>query len=274
MLRPSSPITLTVDLEDPTERYDPAGRYVQMTEKILDLCAEKKCRATFFTVGRVAEVAPDLIRQIASRGHEIAYHSHAHVPLTEEDPARFRDETRIDRDRLEQLTGQSVIGFRAPRFSLTPASRWALDVLVEAGFRYSSSVMPTAVSLYGYPAVPCLGFCWPNGLIELPLPVMTCGKRHIPYLGGIYLYALPSIVTSYGLRRANPAEVMWTYTHPYDFDRWEPIAPMPHTPVWVQIVLRMARTVAESKIRKRISGGTAPPLGERLNERPWPVFSG
>src|SRR5580698_7891709 len=165
------PITLTIDLEDPTERHEPDGRYVAMTRRILDMCDELKCRATFFVIGRVAEAMPSLVQDIASKGHEIAYHSHAHVALTEEDPARFHSETRADKDRLQQLTGKSVDGFRAPNFSLTPKSRWAVDVLGELGFRYSSSIMPTGISLYGFTNAPVTPFRWPNGLIEFPLPV-------------------------------------------------------------------------------------------------------
>src|SRR5580700_10942898 len=99
-----------------------------MTGRILDLCERLNRRATFFTVGRVAEAAPQLMSDIAARGHEVAYHSHVHVPLTKEDPERFRRESREDKDRLEQLAGKAVIGFRAPAFSLTPKTLWAIDI--------------------------------------------------------------------------------------------------------------------------------------------------
>jgi len=257
-------VTLTIDLEDPTERYDANGRYVAMTRRILDLCDAQQRKATFFVVGCVSKSAPRLIEDIAAKGHEIAYHSHAHVPLTEEDPARFRRESKTDKDRLEQLSGKPVIGFRAPRFSLTPQSIWAVDALGELGFRYSSSIMPTRVSLFGFPGTSRTPFKWPNGLIELPLPVTALGNVYVPYLGGIYLYALPFWVTRCGITKADPEEILWTYTHPYDFDRDEKFTLMPHTPAWVSAVLWLSRHVAEKKITKILSLGGAPVLAEQI----------
>jgi polysaccharide deacetylase family protein (PEP-CTERM system associated) len=257
-------ITFTIDLEDPSDRYAPDGRYIAMTRRILDLCDETGRKATFFTVGRIAESAPQLIRDIAARGHEIAYHSHGHVSLTKEDPARFRAQTLADKEKLEQLSGQQVIGFRAPRFSLTPQSAWALDVLKECGFQYSSSIMPTDVSLFGFPDAPLHAFQWPNGLVEFPLPVAVMGKYRVPYLGGIYLYTMPFFLLRQFLKKSGPREVLWTYTHPYDFDAHEKFASMPNTPLWVAFVLWMARRQAEPKIRKILALGDAQPLGARM----------
>lgn len=257
-------VTFTIDLEDPTERYEPDGRYAAMTRRILDLCNACHRRATFFTVGRVAEAAPQLIRDIAGKGHEIAYHSHAHIPLTQEDPARFRRESKEDKDRLEQLAGKSVVGFRAPGFSLTRQSLWAIDILGELGFRYSSSIMPTPISRFGFPDAPYVPFKWPNGIIELPLPVTEfCGLK-VPYLGGIYLYSLPAWLTRRWLRNADAQEVLWTYTHPYDFDREEPFVPMPGVSYGASVVLWLSRRAAEKKIRRVLDLGDAVPLGERI----------
>ena len=260
------PITFTIDLEDPTEHYAPDGRYVAMTQRILDLCDELHCKATFFTIGRITESAPQLLRDIAAKGHEIAYHSHNHVSLTKEDPARFRRESAEDKDRLQQITGQNVIGFRAPRFSLTPQSLWTLDILGELGFRYSSSIMPTDVSLFGFPDAPRTPFQWPNGMVEFPLPVATLGKYKMPYLGGIYLYTMPFFVLHGFLAKADPQEVLWTYTHPYDFDSDEKFARMPNTQLWVSIVLWLARRNAATKVRKVLELGTAVPLKDRFKQ--------
>lgn len=256
-------ITFTIDLEDPTERYDPNARYIAMTRRILDMCAEIECRATFFTVGKIAMATPDLIQDIAARGHEIAYHSHAHIPLTQESPERFKHESKEDKDRLEQLAGKSVIGFRAPAFSLTPQTVWALDILKELGFQYSSSIMPTRLSRYGFPDAPRTPFKWPNGLVELPLPVARCGPLLLPYLGGIYMYALPSALTYLWATRADRHEMLWTYTHPYDFDREEKFAPMANTPAWASFILWVSRRVADKKIKTVLGWGNAPSLGER-----------
>ncbi|MDR3448314.1 MAG: polysaccharide deacetylase family protein [Alphaproteobacteria bacterium] len=259
-------ITFTVDLEDPSERYAPDGRYIAMTQRILDMCEALNCKATFFTIGRIAESAPQLVRDIAARGHEIAYHSHNHVSLTKEAPARFKRESAEDKDKLQQLAGHEVIGFRAPRFSLTPASAWTLGILGELGFRYSSSIMPTDVSLFGFPDAPRTAFTWPNGMVEFPLPVAALGKYRLPYLGGIYLYTMPFFALRGFLRRAGDNEVLWTYTHPYDFDSEEPFKRMPHTPLWISTVLWMARKKAAGKIRRVLELGTAPPLRDRLGE--------
>lgn len=257
-------VTFTIDLEDHTERYEPEGRYAEMTRRILDLCAQHNCRATFFTVGRVAEASPRLIYDIAHQGHEIAYHSHAHLPLTEETPDRLRYESKKDKDLLEQLSGKPVKGYRAPRFSLTPKSLWAIYVLGELGFAYSSSIMPTKASLYGFPEASTKPFRWKNGMWEFPLPVAKVGSLRIPYLGGIYLYALPSFLTQHWLKQADKDEVLWTYTHPYDFDRAEKFAPMPHTPLWVSAVLWMARFTADRHIRALLNRDTSAPLVERV----------
>ncbi|MFA4994415.1 MAG: polysaccharide deacetylase family protein [Bdellovibrionales bacterium] len=257
-------ITLTIDLEDPSLRYAPDGRYVVMTRQILESCDALKCKATFFAIGRVAQTTPRLIRDIAERGHEIAYHSHNHVSLTEEDPARFLRESREDKDRLEQLAGKKVIGFRAPRFSLTPQTLWALDILGELGFRYSSSIMPTHISLFGFPETPSTPFFWPNGMIEFPLPVAVLGKYKLPYLGGIYLYTMPMFAVRAFLKRAEKDEVLWTYAHPYDFDRDEKFIRMANAPLWISYVLWRARKKASKKIAKILVMGVAPPLCERL----------
>lgn len=257
-------ITFTVDLEDPTERYEPDGRYVIMTRRILKMCEKMQRRATFFVVGRVAEAVPRLLYEISSEGHEVAYHSRNHVPLTEEKPARFRKECAEDKDKFEQITGYAVLGFRAPRFSLTPKTLWAVDALGEAGFRYSSSIMPTQLSLFGFPNAARTPSVWPNGLIELPLPVADLGPFRIPYLGGIYLYASPFSLTRYWAQKAGRQELLWTYTHPYDFDKENKFAPMPHTPRWVSLILGASRYVAEDKIRRILRSASAPPLCERI----------
>jgi hypothetical protein len=139
---------------------------------------------------------------------------------------------------------------------------WALDILGELGFRYSSSIMPTGLSLFGFAGASRLPFLWPNGLIELPLPVTRFSR--IPYLGGVYLYVLPLSLTRRAVALAEPREILWTYTHPYDFDREEKFAAMPHTPYWVSFILWAARRNAESKIQAILALGDALPLGERL----------
>jgi polysaccharide deacetylase family protein (PEP-CTERM system associated) len=259
-------ITLTIDLEDPTGAYAPDGRWIAMAYLLLDFCDEIQCRATFFTVGRVAQASPNLIANIAARGHEIAHHTHNHVFLTQENPTRFRRETQNDTIILEQLTGKAVLGFRAPGFSLTPKTLWALDVLKDLGFRYSSSIMPTRLSRFGFPAAPRHSFTWPNGMVEFPLPVASVGPLRVPYLGGVYLYALPSFLPRLLAGRAGERERLWTYTHPFDFDVEASFERMPATPIWISWTMWHLRKHAAKKIRRILELGTAPPLAERLEK--------
>jgi hypothetical protein len=120
------------------------------------------------------------------------------------------------------------------------------------------------VSLFGFPDAPPSAFAWPNSMIEFPLPVATLGKYRLPYLGGIYLYSMPTFLSRFFLSKANRDEVLWTYTHPYDFDSHENFARLPNTPLWVSIVLWLARRNAAKKIRGVLDLEQAPPLRDRL----------
>lgn len=256
------PITLTIDLEDPTRAYHSRERWVDMALRLLDFCDELQRRATFFCVGRVAESAPRLVQEIVWRGHEAAYHTHNHVFLTEENPERFKHETFADKDRFEQLTGKPLLGFRAPGFSLVPETVWALEILKELGFRYSSSVMPTRLSRFGFARAPRVPFMWENGLIEFPLPVAT--PLGIPYSGGVYLYAMPQFLSRLFIQRADPRECLWTYVHPFDFDVSESFAPYPLTPLWTSWIMWKLRKHAEKKTRAMLVLGNALPFAERV----------
>ena len=109
---------------------------------------------TFFVVGKLARSQPEFIAEIAARGHEIAYHSHAHIPLDRDTPNNFRKETEADKAFIEETTGQPVVGYRAPVWSLVKETVWAVDALKELGFEYSSSVLPAPNPLYGFAGAP------------------------------------------------------------------------------------------------------------------------
>jgi peptidoglycan-N-acetylglucosamine deacetylase len=225
------PVTFTLDVED----YTAPGtepRAVGSTRRILKYLGERNMRGTFFIVGELADGLPELVVEIAAGGHEVALHGHRHSPLTETDPQTFRREVGEARARLEQRAGRAVIGFRAPTFSLVPATRWAADVLPEIGFEYSSSVLPARSPLYGWPGRPRTPHRWPSGLLELPCPVAEVGPVTNPYLGGIFLRVLPWRAVRHGLRGADPGEVLWTYSHPYDFDPGEPFRKRPDLGPW------------------------------------------
>ncbi|MFI5399770.1 MAG: polysaccharide deacetylase family protein [SAR324 cluster bacterium] len=261
-------IVMTVDVEDPLQRYDANGRYVENTRRILAFLRERKVRGTFFVVGRAGEAVPWLVREIVGAGHEVACHSYRHVPLHRETPATFRAETARAKEALEQAGGVPVAGYRAPVFSLTARTTWAVDELAGLGFRYSSSILPARNPLHGFPGAPQTPFRWQNGLVEFPVPVVQAGPIGIPYLGGIYLRYLPAwLVLRWA--RARGADVLWTYLHPYDVDAGEPYARMPDTAAWMSWLLWLNRKGTWAKLAKVLELGPGRPLGELTADRAW-----
>jgi len=168
----------------------------QFQEALLGIFEDHGVRATFFVLGWVAERQPELIRTIAAAGHEIASHGWDHVRVTHQTPAQFRDSIRRTKSLLEAITGQPVLGFRAPSFSIVAGREWALDVLIEEGYRYDSSLFPVRR--------PGGGYGYPNGsadphwlerpagrLAEIPPTTLRwCGVR-LPAAGGAYFRLLP-----------------------------------------------------------------------------------
>lgn len=261
------PITFSLDVEDHRPEVDPFPvRYPDLTRRILDHLDERGIVGTMFVVGTVAEEAPDLVRDIAARGHEVGLHAWRHVPLTTLDEATVREETARGKALLEDLTGAAVAGFRAPTFSITAENVWVTEVLAELGFTYSSSVLPAPNPLFGFPGLPTEPFTWPSGLVELPCPLLGVGKAKVPFIGGVYLRALPWPVIRAGLALQGGGAVPFTYCHPYDFD--------PDEPYWVvpEAGPRMSRLlwIGRKRMFRRIDalldrGQTAgPPLRDRL----------
>lgn len=263
MTAPIPPLTYTLDLEE--HRSHGGGRYVANSERLLDFFAEHRIRATVFVVGNVAQAAPALMRRIHAEGHELALHSATHTPLTEENPTRWRSEVDTCKRWLEDLTGVAVTGFRAPIFSLTPRSSWALDELATLGFTYSSSVLPGRHPLFGFPGVPRTPFRWSCGLYELPPPLLELGGAALPFLGGIYLRYLPLWLITRCARACTPQQAPWSYVHPYDVDTAEGYYRFPGTQPWMSLLLwrRRGGTFARLSALFAASGNmSAPPLGE------------
>jgi polysaccharide deacetylase family protein (PEP-CTERM system associated) len=256
-------ITFTLDLEDHHPSPNPNPRYPKITARILDFLSERKVKGTFFVLGEVAEHHPELIRAIHRQGHEIGFHTYAHVPLNRENPDRFREQTRRSKALIEDLTGEEVIGFRAPCFSLTPKTLWALPILAELGFRYSSSVMPVRHPLYGFRGAPQKPFRWKDSLLEIPVPIARIGPLSVPFLGGVYMRYLPDVFLLTLLRQSvNPA--LWTYCHPYDFDPEEKFIVMRETSAWASILLWLNRKNTYKKITKILDRGAGLPFRDNL----------
>jgi polysaccharide deacetylase family protein (PEP-CTERM system associated) len=268
--------TFTLDLEDHHRPPNPAPRYPEITYKILDFLSDRGVTGTFFVLGDLAERHPELIRTVHQRGHEIGFHTYAHVPLTRENPERFRDETRRSKAFLEDLTGAEVIGFRAPIFSLTPATLWALPILQELGFRYTSSVLPLRHPLYGFPRAPQQPFRWKDfSLVEIPVPVARIGPVYMPFMGGVYMRYLPDFLLVRALRRQNTGAALWTYCHPYDFDPDEKFVVMREASALVSFVLWLNRGRTFRTVARILEEGVGLPFRDYWKEGAYnsvPVF--
>jgi polysaccharide deacetylase family protein (PEP-CTERM system associated) len=203
------------------------SRVVQSTQRVLELLDEAGCKATFFTLGWVAENYPELIREIAERGHEVACHSDKHRRIFEMTAEEFRDDTRVAKERLEQIIGRKIIGYRAPSFSITKESLWAFEILAEMGFRYDSSIFPVDHPNYGMARGPRRPFRVPTSrgtIVEFPMPTLELGGARSPFGGGAYLRLLPYWYTRWGIRFLNEREGQpaCVYVHPWEIDTGQP----------------------------------------------------
>jgi polysaccharide deacetylase family protein (PEP-CTERM system associated) len=207
------------------DRYE--SRVVRNTERVLGLLAEHAVKATFFILTWNAERHPDLVRRIADAGHEIASHGYSHRLIYEQRPAEFRDDLMRSKKILEDLVGQPVLGYRAPSFSLTAASLWALDVLLECGIRYDSSIFPIRDRLYGIPDARRFPFvirvAGDRELAEFPMSTVRAARRNWPLGGGAYLRIFPYPYMRWGIRRVNrEGQPALVYVHPWELDPAQP----------------------------------------------------
>lgn len=231
-------LVFSVDLEDyfhvsAFEGFIPRntwGRFewraAASTARLLDLLDETGARATFFVLGWLADHHPQLVRDVAARGHEIAAHSYWHRKVTSLTRAEFTDDARRTRDLLEQLVGVAVEGYRAPSFSITPSNAWAFEALVEAGYRYDSSVFPIRRKDYGFPGAPRAPYrieTPSGGLDEYPLATLSVGPLTLPAAGGGYLRHFPYGVIDASVGEAQREQRLGVYyIHPWEIDEDQP----------------------------------------------------
>jgi len=258
------PLTVTFDLEDNRSSAGQEPRYVAMSHRFLEFLAERGIRGTFFIVGEIAAEDPELVRRVAVGGHEIGLHGLRHVPLETVGRGRLRAELEQGRALLEDAAGVPVRGFRAPIFSLTPGTAWAIEEIAEAGFGYSSSVLPGVNPLHGWPGAPRRPFRWHNGLLELPCPVTGAGKLQVPFLGGIYMRYVPLALGRRMLRRLDPQTALWSYVHPYDIDTGEPFFVLPHAGWLVSRIVHTRRGATRGRLDAMLAacGGPGRPLAD------------
>jgi polysaccharide deacetylase family protein (PEP-CTERM system associated) len=195
-------------------------------ERILALFGEAGVKATFFTLGWIAERYPHVVRAIVDGGHELASHGYSHLRASEQARAEFAQDIRRSKRLLEDIGGQEVVGYRAPSFSIGAGNLWALDKLLEAGYRYSSSIYPICHDHYGMPAAPRFAFYpnGPDGLLEVPITTVRLMQRNLPAGGGGYFRLLPYSLSRWMMERVNKVdrESAIFYFHPWEMDPGQP----------------------------------------------------
>ena len=195
-------------------------------DRILALLDEKQAKATFFTLGWIAERYPAMVKRIISNGHELASHGWAHQLVSDQEPQEFLDDIVRSKNLLENISGQKILGYRAPSFSIGSNNLWALDLLEEAGYRYSSSIYPIHHDHYGMPNAPRFAF-YPKkngGLLELPVTTVCLFKRNIPAGGGGYFRLWPYAFSRWLIQRLHRLEHRSAifYFHPWEIDYEQP----------------------------------------------------
>lgn len=196
------------------------------TRRILDMLDDFDVKATFFFLGWIAHKMPELVQEVARRGHEIACHSYWHHPIYRLTPAKFREDTRNALHAIEDAGGERVLGYRAPTWSITRDSLWAIEILCEEGFYYDSSIYPIHHDLYGIPGAKRTPYAWRFGekiLMEFPPATLEVGNTVLPAAGGGYLRIFPLLYTQTAIRRieeSNQRAVV--YFHPWEIDASQP----------------------------------------------------
>jgi len=269
-----------VSFED-WHRYE--SRIENNTYKVLDLLDEYGVKATFFVLGWVAEHYPEIVGDIHGRGHEIACHGYNHRLVYKLSPAEFREDIGKSRTLIEDITGEPVLGYRAASYSIIKDSLWALDILIEEGFVYDSSIFPVHHDRYGIPNADrfCHEIRRPSGTIrEFPMSTLKFriqnSEFRIPIAGGGYLRLLPARFIEWGIRRLNEKEKQPAvlYLHPWEFDNGQPRLKGSRLSVFRHYV---NLDTTESKLRRILESFSFAPVREVFgvttgdkNESPFP----
>lgn len=250
-------------------------RVVESTNKVLDILREANTFATFFVLGYEAEHHPELVKRIKKEGHEIATHGYAHRPIMKETPREFEDDLLRSIKILEEIIGaegERVLGYRAPRFSITEETSWVIDILKQTGLKYDSSVFPVKTHLYGVPRAPLFPYHISSSnimidypaedFLEIPLSVyeIPAISMNIPVAGGFYLRFFPYPFIKYALRKINRQnQVAVCYIHPWELD---PQHPKIHSLGWYHY-WRLAST--EKKFRQLLRDFQFTSVSRRMN---------
>jgi polysaccharide deacetylase family protein (PEP-CTERM system associated) len=228
---------LTVDVEEyfqvaafehtiSREHWEHADSRVEYsTCRVLDLFGARGVRGTFFVLGWIAERYPELVRRIVAEGHELSSHGYDHTRIHQFTAEQFRADVVKTKTMLEDIGGVQVRGYRAPSYSINGKNLWALDVLLETGHIYSSSIYPIRHDLYGMPEAPRFPFRFrPDGILEIPVTTVSLAGRNFPCGGGGYFRLLPYPVFKWALQRVNDVDKRsgLFYFHPWEVDPAQP----------------------------------------------------
>lgn len=239
MLAPPITNALTIDVEDYFQ-VSAFARYIQREDwdarecrvernvaRIMDLLAERDVKATFFTLGWIAQRYPQLVRRIAAAGHEVASHGYGHERASDLSHDAFALDITRAKKLLEDQTGVAVKGYRAPSFSIGTGNLWAFDALKRAGYEYSSSVYPIQHDHYGMPDSPRFAYRVGAGILEIPATTVRMMNRNLPSSGGGYFRLMPYAMSRWLLRRVNTEdrEPAVFYFHPWEIDVDQPRVP-------------------------------------------------
>ena len=222
---------LTIDVEDAVNQamrnffnteMEPTIRVFDNTMRLLDLFSEYETRATFFILGEVAETFPGLIKEISGRGHELGIHGYSHARYHNLTKKEAREEIVRAKRVVEDITGIEVAGHRAPEFSINKETLWVMEILIDEGIKYDSSIFPASSGRYGWPGFE-KDIHWltlDNGrrIIEAPLSTATYFGKTVPACGGGYLRAFPYLFTSYAFNKIIKQRPVNVYLHPYEID--------------------------------------------------------
>ena len=258
---------MTIDVEDwfqvqayaeviPRSDWESLPRRVEANmDRLLALFDRAGVKATFFVLGWIAERHPGLVRRIVADEHELASHGYGHARVDSQDKATFRQDISRAHRLLEDISGISVKGYRAPTFSIGAQTPWAWDVLAEEGHTYSSSVYPIRHDLYGEPGAP-RHVHWRGALWEVPMTTLQLRGHNLPVSGGGWFRLAPYPVFRTALRRVNSSgERGLFYSHPWEIDPGQP---------------RVAGAKLSSRMRHRVNlAATEARLARLLADFSW-----
>ena len=231
---------LTIDVEDyfhvtafarkihPRDWDNYPRRVDNNTQRLLEILAQRDVHATFFVLGWVAERCPRLVESIRRAGHRIGCHGYAHRAIYKGNDADFRNDVRRAKKTIEDIIGAPVTSFRAPSYSITAQTLWALEILGEEGFEYDSSIFPIVHDIYGIPGAPRFPYVKAlrsgRQIKEFPPSTVRIFGRNIPVAGGGYLRLFPYKITAWAIHRLNETERQpaMVYLHPWEIDPDQP----------------------------------------------------